>query len=79
MSHKLTLLLDDDVVRFGKDFARRHGTSLSHVVEEYLAHLERAERPDDRLPPRTSRLLGLLKGSGLDEADYRKHLEEKHA
>jgi hypothetical protein len=79
MSHKLTLLLDDDVVAFGKDWAHRHGTSLSHVVEEYLAHLERAEQGSGRPPPKTSRLRGLLKGSGLDEADYKRHLEEKHA
>ena len=78
MSHKLTLLLDDDAVAFGKEFARRHRTSLSHVVEEYLAHLARAEQGGDALPPRTARLRGLLKGTAIDEADYRRYLEEKH-
>jgi hypothetical protein len=78
MSHKLTLLLDDDAVAFGKDWARRHGTSLSHVVEEYLAHLALAEQGGEALPPRTARLRGLLKGMRVDEADYRRHLEEKY-
>ena len=34
---KLTLKLDEEVISKGKEYARRHGTSLSQLVERILA------------------------------------------
>jgi hypothetical protein len=78
MQTKLTLRLDDRVIRAGKRWAGRRGKSLSRVVSDYLDTLAEQEKEPLRLPPRTARLVGLLKGSRLDRGAHRKHLEEKH-
>ncbi|MEM9930296.1 MAG: DUF6364 family protein [Bacteroidota bacterium] len=36
---KLTLRLDEDVIALGKEFARRQGTSLSKLFEQYIQTL----------------------------------------
>ncbi len=33
---KLTLRLDEEVIALGKDFAKRKGTSLSKMVEQFI-------------------------------------------
>lgn len=78
MQTKLTLRLNQDLVAFGKRWAREHGKSLSALVSDYLATLERlAEQPQvDALPPLTKSLVGAARGA--DEEAYRKHLEAKH-
>lgn len=86
MSTKLTLRLDSGLIRRAKRYARASGKSLSRLVADYFALLEapverqgRGQVADAReLPPLTRSLLGALSGSTLDEADYRRHLEEKY-
>lgn len=79
MQTKLTLRMDDALIRAGKRRARRQGKSLSKLVADYLALLERLEAEEgDALPPATARLRGRLRGSSVDEADYRDYLDEKH-
>ncbi len=76
MSSKLTLRLDEDLIRFGKRWARQHGKSLSGVLTDYLKVLERLpETEPEELPPLTRELLGSLKD--VDEADYHRYLEQK--
>jgi hypothetical protein len=78
MSSKLTLRLDEDLIRFGKGWARRHGKSLSGVLADYLKVLERLpETEPEELPPMTRELLGSLKD--VDESDYYRYLERKHS
>ena len=79
MQTKLTLRLDDDLVRFGKDFARRRGKSLSRIVADYFLLMERLDHEHRILAPKTRSLLGLLKGSDVSEKDYRDYLEEKYS
>ncbi len=78
MQTKLTLRLDDELVRFGKEFARKRGKSLSRIVADYLLLMERQDHEHRILAPKTRSLLGLLKGKDVDERDYRAYLEEKH-
>jgi hypothetical protein len=74
---KLTLSVDEKVVNVAKRYAARHRTSVSRLVEDYLALISRrADVSDDT--PVLSRVYGLLKGSRLDERDYRRHLLEKY-
>lgn len=73
---KLTLSVDEREVAVAKRYAERRRTSVSRLVEEYLALLAPAADGDDT--PVLGRLRGLLKGSSLDERAYRLHLEEKH-
>jgi len=76
---KLTLRLDEALIQKAKIFAKQRGKSVSQLVAEYFtlldAPLETFEEP---LPPIVESLKGILAGSGLDEADYYQHLEEKY-
>jgi hypothetical protein len=73
---KLTLSVDDRVVSLAKRYAERRRTSVSRLVEEYLALV--SSPADGSATPVLTKLRGLLKGSGLDERAYRRHLKEKH-
>ncbi|MDZ7801848.1 MAG: DUF6364 family protein [Trueperaceae bacterium] len=80
MKSKLTLRLDDDVVRRAKRYAKDHGTSLSRMVEGYFDAIGRDEDgAPARLTPRVHRLLGALERADVDEHDYKDHLIEKHS
>lgn len=73
---KLTLSVDDHVVGIAKEYAKRHGVSVSKIVENYLSALEQAgSRPSASTPVLRS-VRGILKG--IDVPDYRRHLEEKY-
>jgi len=76
---KLTLSVDAKVVEVAKRYAAQQGTSVSQMVEKYLRLVSTlAEPPVEPLPPILARWHGVLKGSGLDISDYRKHLERKY-
>lgn len=73
---KLTLSVDERVVGIAKRYAKGRRTSVSRLVEDYLALLVGGrEEPDT---PVLNRLRGILKGSKLDERAYRRHLLAKH-
>ena len=77
MQRKLTLRMDDAVIRKAKRLARQRGQSVSRMLSEYVS--EAAEESGPSLPPMTAAMVGVLGKSGpLPETDYRKHLEEKH-
>ncbi|MGH7546041.1 MAG: DUF6364 family protein [Gemmatimonadota bacterium] len=89
MTTKLTLRLDPRLIRRAKRYARERGKSLSRLVADYFALLQAGETAEregraesaaesEGLPPLTRSLLGALSDRDLDEADYRRHLEEKH-
>lgn len=74
---KLTLSVDPAVAANAKEWARRKGTSVSHLVEVYLSSVTTAsssgEKPD---PPVLRSLRGVLKTADPDA--YRKHLVQKY-
>ena len=78
MQTKLTLRMDDQLVRAAKQHARQSGCSVSRMVSDYFAAIVAAEFPRSTLTPKVSRLMGSLKDASLDEADYRAHLEGKY-
>jgi|BarGraIncu01121A_1022015.scaffolds.fasta_scaffold90473_2 Family of unknown function (DUF6364) len=75
MTAKLTLSVEADVVRRAKRHARLHRTSLSSMVERFLALVS---TPPDA--PATSGALRDLRGvlKHGDREAYRRHLREKH-
>ena len=76
---KLTLSVDEEVVEVAKRYAAQRGTSVSQMVEDYLRLVSRLVEPRAKpMPPILARWHGVLKGSGLDISDYRKHLERKY-
>jgi len=79
MQTKLTLRLDERLVRRAKAYARRSGKSVSQMVAEYfLLLVGRDQETGEELPPTVRRLRGSLKGSDLDRDDYRRYIEEKY-
>lgn len=79
MHAKLTLRLDEELIRHAKSYSKRTGKSLSQIVADYFARLtaqpaERAAAPT----PLVRSLRGALRGAEIDETDYRRHLEEKY-
>ena len=78
MQTKLTLRIDDRLVKDAKQYARQTGKSLSRMVAEYFSAVTSPEAVRDELTPAVSRLKGLLAGTMVDIDDYRTYLEGKH-
>lgn len=78
MSTKLTLRLDEALIRRAKAEALRRGKSVSQMVSEYFDSLGEASSAHIEVPPVTATLFGILKGETVDEDDYKQHLWEKH-
>ncbi len=82
MHTKLTLRLEQRLIRRAKAYARRTGKSVSALVADFFGRLE---APTTGIStevrarsPAVQSLVGALAGARLDEADYRAHLAEKH-
>jgi hypothetical protein len=82
---KLTLRTDERLIEAAKRRAAARGTSVSRRVAAYVEALEalaagdlgRGEMPAPS--PRVRALVGVLPSTPDPEADYRAHLERKHA
>ncbi len=75
---KLTLSVDNTVVRRAKRYARARGTSVSRLVERFLdiVATDGPGAPVTTEPPILRRLRGSLKG--VAENEYRRHLQRKY-
>jgi hypothetical protein len=64
---KLTLSIDEKVLERARRYSRRHRTSISQLVSNYLAQL--SDAPEDLpLSPAVRRLAGILpSGTTVDE------------
>jgi hypothetical protein len=77
---KLTLSVDEKVIAHAKRYAERNGTSVSSMVETYLAEVsgvnKRKARIDMASTPIVDSLRGILKKGDIE--DYRAYLVDKH-
>lgn len=79
MNTKLTLRLDEELIRDAKRYSAKSGKSLSQLVADYFTLIGAHERAaDTELTPRVRGLLGALSGAPADERDCLRHLEDKH-
>ena len=78
MQTKLTLRMEEALVRRAKAEASRRGKSVSRMVGEFVASLGSPKRDEEKLPPITASLVGVLKGHSVSESDHKRHLREKH-
>jgi hypothetical protein len=77
MNTKLTLRMDDALIQKMKRYSAKSGKSVSQLVADYFALID--EQPgENELTPWVRSLVGVIAGSKLTEADYRKHLQEKY-
>lgn len=85
MATKLTLRMDERLIEAAKRHAASRGTSVSRMLAAYVEALEALDAGDveggDVLAPspRVRALVGVLPGTPEPEAEYRAHLERKHA
>jgi hypothetical protein len=75
---KLTLRLEEKLIRKAKKHAKTRGKSVSKMVADYFALLDTEITSGKSSAPITESLWGRLEGQGVDEKDYKKYLEEKH-
>ncbi len=69
------LSLDEDAVKRGERYSRKHGTNVSRLVSEFLRQLPIDDTAPD-LSPAVQRLLGSAAGAGKrpDRDAYHEHL-----
>lgn len=82
MQTKLTLRLEQRLIRRAKSYAKRTGKSVSGLVAEFFGRLDApVEEPAPQArgqSPAVRSLVGVIAESRLDEGDYREHLARKH-
>lgn len=79
MQTKLTLRLDDSLIKKAKILARKRGTSVSRLFGDYISN-QADELPADPLPPITEAMVGAIKRQNvrIHEEDHLRYLEEKY-
>jgi hypothetical protein len=76
---KLILHLDDSLIESAKEYSARTGRSVSSIVSDFFQMLKNSNaEKEPQLPPTVASLKGVLKGSGIQQGDYKKYLEEKY-
>ena len=78
MRTRLTLRLDDQLVKAAKQHARQAGCSVSQLVADYFAAIAAVEPQPSTSAPKVPQLMGALEAAGVNETDYRAHLERKY-
>ncbi len=71
---KLTLNIDEELIRKARAYSQHHGISISLLVSRFL---ERLPDREQEYSPTVQRLHGILPSS-VDVEEYRAHLEEKY-
>ncbi len=61
MKTKLTLTIEQSVIRTAKSYAQKKDRSLSELVENYLKMLANKDNQSAELSPRVKRLVGAVK------------------
>jgi Family of unknown function (DUF6364) len=74
MTTKLTLTIEERVIKTAKRYAQKKGRSLSGLVENYLKALASEDSSANEMTPRVRRLRGSMKLPS--DFNYKKMLEE---
>ncbi len=81
MQAKLTLRLDDRLIKRAKAQAKARQKSVSKMVADYFAALD--PRPEGEagleLTPLVESLVGAFGSGKADREGHRRHLEQKHS
>ena len=75
MTTKLTLTIEQEVIKVAKTYAQRKGRSLSELIESYLKTLTAKTYDDNDLSPRVKKLIGTIKLP--KNFEYKKALSEE--
>lgn len=72
METKLTLMLKSTTIERGKRFAKKHKTSLSRLVSNYLEKITEADK-EEQISPLVKSLVGVVK---KDKKSWKGHRDE---
>jgi metal-responsive CopG/Arc/MetJ family transcriptional regulator len=61
MTTKLTLTIEQDVIKTAKTYAHKNGRSLSELIENYLKTLVNKEKDSKEISLKVKRLIGSVK------------------
>ena len=75
MTVKLTLTIEQEIIKVAKNYAHSKGRSLSELIENYLRTLTTQTSDDKDLSPKVKKLLGAIKLP--KDFDYKKALTEE--
>ncbi|TXB57036.1 DUF6364 family protein, partial [Phaeodactylibacter luteus] len=77
MNTKLTLTIEEEVIKTAKEYAKEKGQSISDLVENYFKLITRDRREilPEQLSPRIQRLRGIMTID--DDFDYKEVLTEE--
>jgi hypothetical protein len=73
---RLNITLDHETAERARRYTKRHKTSISRLVGEFLSQLPDNEE-DSELTPTVKRLRGIAEGGPARE-EYRRHLLDKY-
>lgn len=75
-TRKLTIRLPEEEIDFARNYAARHGLTMTQLIDRYLKALQR--RPEGQLDPDIVRFSGIIP-EDLDARDeYHGGMAEKH-
>lgn len=75
MNTKLTLSIEETVIKKAKEYAKKNRHSLSEIIENYLKALTKGQKDEKGLSPLVRSLKGSFKKPG--SYDYKKTLQEE--
>ncbi|ODS31598.1 MAG: hypothetical protein SCARUB_03289 [Candidatus Scalindua rubra] len=79
MQKKLTLRIDESLIKKAKFFSEKSGKSVSQIVSDYFSILSgKYSRSNSEITPIVQSLKGSFKGSKIDKKDYKRYLEKKY-
>lgn len=81
MTTKLTLSVEEKVIKRAKSFAHKTGRSLSEIVQSYLEDLTTEDKTDSAIPEDLKKIIGVVKlPKNFDEDRERsKYLSKKYS
>lgn len=81
MGTKLTLRLDEEIIRSAKKYAKEHKTSISRMVAGYLHSLTLRKGSKASISPIVKEMSGIIPEETDTQAltdEYRLHLQKKY-
>lgn len=73
MQKKLTLSIDEELIKFAHNLSKRINKPISKIFEEYLYQLMRQNQRDE-IHPKTAGLYGVLKDNPVPDKEELRNL-----
>jgi len=79
MNKKLTLRLDDHLIKSAKEYSAKTGKSVSKIVSDLFLIIKNEKLKKNRLvAPTVQSLKGVMKYSNFSENDYQNYIADKY-